>query len=82
MVLCATAPLLNIVAIAYVMHKAPYIFPVIGGRKVEHLLANIEALSISLTDEQMKFIDDVLPFDKGFPAKYIVRLLLIITVAY
>ncbi|KAI0643569.1 Aldo/keto reductase [Trametes meyenii] len=30
------------VAIAYVMHKAPYVFPIIGGRKVEHLLANVD----------------------------------------
>ena len=29
---------LHVVAIAYVMHKAPFVFPVIGGRKVEHLL--------------------------------------------
>lgn len=31
-----------IVALAYVMQKTPYVFPVIGGRKVEHLKANIE----------------------------------------
>lgn len=59
------------VAIAYTMHKAPFVFPIIGGRKVEHLQANMEALSISLSPEQVKFIDDVLPFDVGFPAKLI-----------
>ncbi|KAJ7243766.1 aryl-alcohol dehydrogenase [Mycena rebaudengoi] len=57
------------VAIAYTMHKAPFVFPIIGGRKVEHLLANIEALSIKLTADQMKYIDAVLPFDFGFPGK-------------
>lgn len=62
-----------LVAIAYVMHKAPYIFPIIGGRKVEHLQANIEALNISLSEENLKFIDDVLPFDKGFPMSLFVR---------
>lgn len=56
------------------MHKAPFVFPIIGGRKVEHLQANSEALSISLSPEQVKFIDDVLPFDVGFPAKLIARL--------
>ncbi|KAF6751301.1 NADP-dependent oxidoreductase domain-containing protein, partial [Ephemerocybe angulata] len=55
------------VAIAYVMHKARFVFPIIGGRKVEHLEANLEALDISLTDEQLKFIDSTLPFDLGFP---------------
>ena len=39
--------IINLVAIAYVMHKTAYVFPIIGGRKVEHLLANLEALDIS-----------------------------------
>lgn len=60
------------VAIAYVMHKTPYVFPIIGGRKVEHLMANIEALNISLTEEQMKSLEDALPFDPGFPTRMIV----------
>ncbi|KAJ8489739.1 hypothetical protein ONZ45_g13463 [Pleurotus djamor] len=55
------------VAIAYVMHKAPYVFPIVGGRKVEQLKANIEALSISLSDEQIKYLESVVPFDLGFP---------------
>ena len=55
------------VAIAYVMHKAPYVFPLVGGRKVEHLLDNIEALKISLSDEQILYLESVVPFDIGFP---------------
>lgn len=49
------------------MQKFPYVFPIIGGRKIEHLHANIEALDIALTPEQIKFLDDIVPFDKGFP---------------
>lgn len=60
------------VAIAYVMQKAPYVFPIIGGRKIEHLISNIEALSISLSNEHIKFIESVLPFDFGFPYQYFV----------
>ena len=63
----------NLVAIAYVMHKTPYVFPIIGGRKVEHLLANLEALEISLSDEQIKFLEAVEPFELGFPGWMIVR---------
>jgi len=48
------------------MHKAPYVFPLVGGRKVEHLLDNIEALKISLSDEQMLSLESVVPFDIGF----------------
>ncbi|TFL03024.1 aryl-alcohol dehydrogenase [Pterulicium gracile] len=47
------------VAVAYVMHEAPYVFPIIGGRKVEHLLANLDALKISLTPEHIKRIESV-----------------------
>ncbi|OCH91300.1 Aldo/keto reductase [Obba rivulosa] len=59
------------VAIAYVMQKTPYVFPIIGGRKIEHLMANIEALEISLSDEQIKYLESVQPFDLGFPAAFI-----------
>ena len=49
------------------MQKAPYVFPIIGGRKIEHLYQNLEALEISLTPEQIKTLDDIVPFNKGFP---------------
>lgn len=55
------------VAIAYVLQKTPYVFPIIGGRKVEQLQANIEALSIALTPEQIAHIEGAMPFDPGFP---------------
>lgn len=63
----------SLVAIAWCMQKIPYVFPVIGGRKVEHLHANLEALEISLSPEQIKFLDHVVPFDKGFPYSFFVR---------
>ena len=55
------------VAIAYLLHKTPYVFPVVGGRKIEHLEANLDALRISLTPEQIKDLEGVVPFDPGFP---------------
>ena len=60
------------VAIAYVMQKTPYVFPIVGGRKVEHLHANLEALEISLSPEQIAFLEDVVPFNRGFPYSYFV----------
>ena len=62
--LCSSC-LHSLVAIAYVMQKTPYVFPIIGGRKVEHLHANIAALDIALTDEHIKKIEAASPFDKG-----------------
>ncbi|KAL5536060.1 AAD14_3 [Sanghuangporus sanghuang] len=58
------------IAIAYVMHKTPYVFPIIGGRKIEQLMANIEALKISLSDEQIQYLESILPFDPGFPTNF------------
>ncbi|KAJ3492220.1 hypothetical protein NLI96_g164 [Meripilus lineatus] len=60
------------VAIAYVMQKVPYVFPIIGGRKVEHFHSNLEALEIALSPEQISFLEGVLPFNPGFPANMIV----------
>ncbi|KAI0249343.1 Aldo/keto reductase [Lactifluus subvellereus] len=59
------------VAIAYVMHKTPYVFPIVGGRKVEHLEQNIQALDVSLSPEQIQRIDSAKPFDLGFPQNFI-----------
>lgn len=59
--------LITSVAQAYVMHKAPYVFPIIGGRKLEHLKANIAALAVELSDEEIDEIESAAPFDVGFP---------------
>jgi diketogulonate reductase-like aldo/keto reductase len=60
------------VAIAYLLHKVPYVFPIIGCRKVEHLLSNIEALEIALSDEQMKELEGAVEFNIGFPGTMVV----------
>ena len=49
---------LSAIALAYVMQKTVNVFPIIGGRKVEHLHDNIKALSIKLTDEQINFLGE------------------------
>ena len=59
------------VALAYVMHKAPYVFPIVGGRKIDHLKGNIEALSLELNAEEMADIDSAVPFDIGFPLNFL-----------
>ena len=62
------------VAIAYVMQKTPHVFPIVGGRKVEHLESNLEALEIVLTPEHIKYLESIIPFDPGFPTTLIVSL--------
>jgi aryl-alcohol dehydrogenase-like predicted oxidoreductase len=55
------------IALAYVMHKSPYVFPIVGGRKVEHLKSNIEGLGVELTDDEIDEIENAAPFKIGFP---------------
>lgn len=49
------------------MHKTPYVFPIVGGRKVSHLKGNIEALGIELSKEDIEEIESAVQFDVGFP---------------
>ncbi|EYE96051.1 Aldo/keto reductase [Aspergillus ruber CBS 135680] len=62
---------LTAVALAYVMAKAPNVFPLIGGRKVNHLMENIQALNLQLTAEQIEYLESQNPFDVGFPSNFI-----------
>ena len=55
------------VAMAYAMQKTAYVFPIIGGRKVEHLKGNIEALTLELTKDEIKEIEGAYNFELGFP---------------
>ncbi|KAL5336211.1 NADP-dependent oxidoreductase domain-containing protein [Aspergillus crustosus] len=59
------------VALAYVLQKVPNVFPIVGGRKVEHLHDNIQALEIKLTSEQIEYLESVRSFDMGFPTNMI-----------
>jgi aryl-alcohol dehydrogenase-like predicted oxidoreductase len=59
------------------LQKTTYVFPIVGGRKVDHLHGNIMALDIKLTPEQIKSLESVLPFDQGFPNSMIVSIMII-----
>jgi diketogulonate reductase-like aldo/keto reductase len=58
---------LTSIALAYVRAKYPYVYPIVGGRKIEHLKGNIEALGIELSDEEVLEIEGAVDFDVGFP---------------
>ena len=59
------------VALAYISQKAPYVFPIIGGRRVEHLEANVGSLELHLTDEVIAKIDGAYDFSYGFPHAFL-----------
>ena len=60
------------VAIAYILHKYPYVVPIVGARKIEQLEANVKALEISLSEEQIAYLESIFQFDPNFPHKMIV----------
>src|SRR4051812_9244688 len=49
------------------MSQAPYIFPIIGGRKIENLKSNIAALEVDLTEDEIKEIEAAAPVSLGYP---------------
>ncbi|EJD47191.1 Aldo/keto reductase [Auricularia subglabra TFB-10046 SS5] len=55
------------VAVAYVMQKTTYVFPIVGGSKIEQLKDNIKALDISLTQDQISRIESAGEYNPGFP---------------
>ncbi|KAL4882419.1 NADP-dependent oxidoreductase domain-containing protein [Aspergillus karnatakaensis] len=59
------------VPLAYVMQKAPYVFPIVGGRKVDHLKGSIKGLDVTLSEEEINKIEEAYPFDHGFPHTFL-----------
>lgn len=59
------------IAVAYLMHKTTYVFPIIGSTKAEHLSSNIEALAIELSPEDIHEIEQAYPFNHGFPHTFL-----------
>ncbi len=48
------------IALAWVLHQKPWIVPIPGTTKLEHLVENIKATEISFTAEEVKHINDML----------------------
>lgn len=59
------------VALAYVMHKTSYVFPIVGGRKIDHLKGNIDGLRLELTEQDISEIEGANAFDIGFPQSFL-----------
>ena len=59
-------------ALAYLLQRQPFVFPCVGGRKPAQLSSNLDALKIVLSEEHVKEIQNVVPFDVGYPNSYIV----------
>jgi aryl-alcohol dehydrogenase-like predicted oxidoreductase len=58
-------------ALTYILDKEPYVFAIVGGRKLSHIKGNIEGLSVSLEEEEVAQIDNAYVFDPGFPHSFL-----------
>lgn len=61
------------VALSYLLHKFPYVSPIVGIRKVEHLEGNIDALRLQLSKEDIDEIESAYEFDYGFPMNFLFK---------
>lgn len=59
------------VALAYVFQKTPYVFPIVGARKVDHIRGVAPAAGISLSEEEEQKIESAYEFDPGFPHTFL-----------
>uniref|UniRef100_A0A060T603 ARAD1B15708p n=1 Tax=Blastobotrys adeninivorans TaxID=409370 RepID=A0A060T603_BLAAD len=59
------------VALAYVRSKAPYVFPIVGARKVSHIQGSIDGLKVTLSKEEIEEIESTYEFDFGFPHSFL-----------
>ncbi|KAH8894670.1 Aldo/keto reductase [Thozetella sp. PMI_491] len=62
---------LHSIALAYVMQKAPYVFPLVGTRTLKHLTDAIEALKVNLTADDIEDIEKANIFEPGFPHSFL-----------
>ena len=46
-------------------------FPILGGRNIDHLKSNIEALSLELSEAEIEEIESATDFDVGFPMNFL-----------
>ena len=59
------------VSIAWLRQKAPCVIPIIGARKHEQLLDNLQSVEVTLSDEQMQRLDKASAITLGFPHDFL-----------
>ncbi|KAK9427302.1 sterigmatocystin biosynthesis dehydrogenase stcV [Lipomyces doorenjongii] len=55
------------VALAHCSQKTPYVFPIVSGRRVEHIQVSMDGLLVGSTYDDIAEIEKAYPFDLGLP---------------
>jgi aryl-alcohol dehydrogenase-like predicted oxidoreductase len=58
------------IALAWVQHQGPDVVPIPGTTKVKNLEENIGALSVTLSKEELKEIEDAVPHEEVAGGRY------------
>jgi aryl-alcohol dehydrogenase-like predicted oxidoreductase len=58
-------------ALAYLLHKTPYIFPIVGARAIEHLTLYNDALRVETSKDDIDTIDTAILFNPRFPMNFL-----------
>ncbi|KAH9236341.1 hypothetical protein K456DRAFT_1723083 [Colletotrichum gloeosporioides 23] len=61
---------LRSIALAYLFHQSPYVFPIVGVNTVAHVEAIPEAIGIELSKADIDLIHEASPFDPRFPMNF------------
>ncbi len=61
------------VALAWLRYRDIPVFPIIGARKLAQLQDNIDSLSLALTEDQVKTLDEASHIELGFPHHFYQR---------
>lgn len=59
------------VALAWLRAQSPQIIPILGVRKLEQLQDNLKCLELTLSDEQLKKLNQVSQIELGFPHDFL-----------
>jgi aryl-alcohol dehydrogenase-like predicted oxidoreductase len=59
------------VALVWLRQKQPFLIPIVGAKRASQLEENLGCLSFSLTEEQMKDLDEVNPLSLEFPREFL-----------
>ncbi|KAL0936801.1 norsolorinic acid reductase [Colletotrichum truncatum] len=61
---------LQAIALAYLFHQSPYVFPIVGVNAVAHVEALPAAVGVELTKADIDLIHEASPFNPGFPMNF------------
>ncbi|KAL2814011.1 NADP-dependent oxidoreductase domain-containing protein [Aspergillus granulosus] len=61
------------IALTYLYHQSTYVIPIVGVQTTEHVKSLADAVTIQLSEEEVRSIQDAAPFDPLFPMNFLYK---------